>query len=467
MVCHASSMFCAFFLEWVKTKNAVAYQRRDFLQTAALSVFGAGWTLPRCGYAASPYAPFRGQTVSLCVPEHPHYDAMLNLLPRFTQETGIKVEVLRDHLLRMRPRQLAELGKSENAFDLICYVVMWKTEYVKNGLIQELSPFLHDPRLADPRYDFPDLVPGYVHNIGLVGGPKGYLPGPGARLYGLPYGAETSVLAYRRDLFAQHGWKVPTTYADLLPLLPRIREKTGMAALASRGQSGHNCVHAWLLHLNPFGGKVFDARWNPRFQETAGVRSLEFLRLVAQTGLPNMPNLDYVESLKAFLLGESAMYLDSTAVFGAVRTSPWSKVQGNVSYALHPSALRRSSQSGGFGLAITRTARNPQAAFLLMQWLTSKQQDKEVCRLGGGPSRLSTLSDVDLVRMYPEYITMKEQLRYADPDWRPIIAQWDKINSGPLGAAIHQGLTGVKPAQAALLDIVPRVNEIMAGQPRN
>jgi multiple sugar transport system substrate-binding protein len=53
-----------------------------------------------------------------------------------------------------------------------------------------------------------------VENIGLVGGPKGYLAGPGAKLYGLPYGAETSVLAYRRDMFAKLNLKAPETYAD-------------------------------------------------------------------------------------------------------------------------------------------------------------------------------------------------------------------------------------------------------------
>ena len=96
-----------------------------------------------------------------------------------------------------------------------------------------------------------------------------------------------------------------------------------------------------------------------------------------------------------------------------------------------------------------------------MQWLNSEAQDKAVSRLGGAPTRLSTLSDVDLVRQYPEYITLKQQPRYADPDWRPIIAPWDEINQGPLGATIHQGITGAKPAAPALNEIVLRVSDIM------
>ncbi len=127
-----------------------------------------------------------------------------------------------------------------------------------------------------------------------------------------------------------------------------------------------------------------------------------------------------------------------------------------------PQGVRSASQLGGLGLAIARTSERQHAAFLLMQWLTSKSQDKAVCLLGGGPGRVSTLHDPAVLRTYPEYAVLRAQLRHADPDWRPIIAQWDEINTGPLGAAVFQGMTGAKAPRQALLDIVPRVNDIMA-----
>ena len=227
------------------------------LSQTACAVFGAGLPL-----AARPdadrFAPYRGQTVVISIPEHPHYLAMLQLLPAFTQATGIKVEVMKDPILRMKPIQLRELANPQGQLDLVCYVVMWKTEYVSKNLLRPLAPFFANPALADPNYKMHDIVPGYLANLGLVGGPKGYLPGPGATLYGLPYGAETSVLAYRRDVFAKLNLQPPTTYAELQALLPILRDKAGMGALATRSETGHQCVHAWLLHLNPLGGRVFD-----------------------------------------------------------------------------------------------------------------------------------------------------------------------------------------------------------------
>ena len=338
---------------------------------------------------------------------------------------------------------------------------MWKTEYVKKGLIRELAPFFADATLADPGYDLKDIVPRYLENLGLVGGPKGYLAGPGAKLYGLPYGAETSILAYRHDIFARHGLQPPRTYDELQKLLRVLKDKEGIGALTSRGQAGHQCVHAWLLHLNPLGGKVFDAQWKPVFNNAAGVKALALLKEIADTGPEGIPDFGQIEMLNAFLQGRAAMYLDSTHVFGAVRNKDASKVEGKVSYAMHPRGLRQSSQSGGLGLAIARNAKNPNAAFLLMQWLTSKAQDQAVSRLGGSPSRLSTIANADLLRQFPEYGMLREQIKHADPDWRPIIAEWDEINVNMLGVAVHQALTGKKTPEQALNDAAPKVTEVM------
>jgi multiple sugar transport system substrate-binding protein len=443
-------------------------QRRELIQsiakttasTSALSVFGAA--LPfASSFAQDRFAKYRGSTVVMSIPAHPHYDAMLKLLPEFTKETGIKVEVDKLAVPRMKDKQLLEMAKAQGDYDLICYVVMWKGEYVKKGLIRELEPFFKNAALADPNYDMKDIVPGYLENMGLVGGPKGYLAGPGAKLYGLPYGAETSILAYRRDIFAKHNLKAPETYAQMQALLPILKQKEGIGAMTSRGQAGHQCVHAWLLHLNPLGGKVFDANWKPVFNSPQGVQALKLLKEISDTGPAGIPSYGQGEMMTAFLQGQASMYLDATVIFGPVNDPARSKIAGKVSYVAHPKGVRYSSQSGGLGLAIPKNAKNADAGFLLMQWLTSKAQDVAVCKLGGGPTRNSTMVNADLVRQYPEYITLKEQLKYSDPDWRPIIPVWDEINIQALGVAVSEALTGKKTAEEALNGMIPKVTDIM------
>jgi multiple sugar transport system substrate-binding protein len=434
--------------------------RRKFIKDSSIAVFGA--SLPIASVRAqNRYGKYAGQTVTMNVPAHPHYDAMAKILPEFTKETGIKVELDKIAIGRMKEKQLLEMAKSQGDYDLACYIVMWKSEYVAKDLIRPLDPYFKNAALADPNYDMKDIIPIYLENLGLVGGPKGYLAGPGAKLYGLPYGAETSVLAYRRDIFAKHNLQPPSNYDEFLKILRIIKDKEGIGALTSRGQAGHQAVHAWLLHLNPLGGSVFDNNWKPTFNNAQGVAALKFLQEVVATGPAGIAGYGQGEANTAFLQGQAAMYLDSTSLAGVIADPARSKVVGKVSYALHPAGVKRASQSGGLGLAIPKNSKNADAGFLLMQWLTSKAQDKAVTRLGGAPMRNSTMADVDLVRQYPEFITFKEALKYSNPDWRPIIAVWDKINVQALGVGISEALTGKKTAEVALNDLVAPVTQIM------
>ncbi len=102
---------------------------------------------------------------------------------------------------------------------VVAWVVFTKSEYVINGYLEPLANFFVDPALADPSYNSEDLVAAWVE----TGGKNAYLHGPTQALYGLPFGAETSIMAYRKDIFEEHGLDVPVTYDDTpRPTSPRM-----------------------------------------------------------------------------------------------------------------------------------------------------------------------------------------------------------------------------------------------------
>jgi len=299
--------------------------------------------------------------------------------------------------------------------------VFSKADYVFADQLENLARFFMNPKLADPACDAEDLIGGYVRNIGVAGGFNGYLPGPTGSLFGLPFGSETSVLAYRTDIFEKHGLKVPETYDELLALACRIPElEPGMGGLATRAASGHQAAHAFLLHLNPPGGAIFDDAWNPVVNNAQGVAAAAALKRIVDCGPEGSSAFGPAEAANAFAQGQAAMFLDSIAFAPTFQDDSRSKVVGKVGYAMHPMGVRRGSQTGGFGLAIPRNAENPDAAFLLMQWLTSKQADLMIAMEGGNPSRFSTYANAELNAKHPYAATFGEALKYADPDWRPI-----------------------------------------------
>ena len=413
------------------------------------------------GHSEGPYAAYAGTTLVINVPAHPHYNAMRQVLPAFTEETGIEVEVDQLQYLKMRERQTLELTKDEGDYDLISYVVFSKADYVFADQLENLARFFMDPKLAMPDYDAEDLIDGYVQNIGVAGGFKGYLPGATGSLFGLPYGSETSVLAYRKDIFEKHGIAVPETYDQLLDAACKIPEvEPGMGGMASRAASGHQASHAFLLHLAPLGGRVFDDVWNPIINNDAGVAAANALKTIVDCGPEGSQTFGPSEAAASFKQGDAAMFLDSIAFAAGFEDPSESTVAGNVGYALHPEGVRRGSQTGGFGIAIPKNAQNKEAAFLLAQWLTSKKGDKLVAMAGGNPSRFSTYADPEVQAKYPYSETFGEALKYADPDWRPIIPPWGKINAD-IGTTMSQVLTEGLDPQEALDAVAERTRAVM------
>lgn len=431
-----------------------------FLKTAALAATGAA--VITAGALANPYAPYKGKTIVVNFPAHPHYNAVMKVLPEFTKETGINVEVDQLQYLAMRKKQTLELTKSKGDYDLLAYVVFSKADYVYADQIEPLARFFMNPKLADPNYDPEDLVSGYVQNIGVAGGKKGYLPGPTGSFFGIPFGSETSVLGYRKDIFEKHNLKAPKTYAELLDLACRIPKlEPGMGGLASRGKTGHQTSHAFLLHLAPMGGRVLDDKWNPIVNNAAAVKAGEALKKILECGPEGATSFGFAEAKNAFLQGKTAMFLDSTVVAGEVDNPKKSKVVGKVGWAAHPVDVRAGSQTGGFGIAIPKNAKNKEAAFLLAQWLTSKKADKMIALAGGNPSRFSTHTDPEVNAKFPHMKVFGEALKNADPDWRPIIPVWGKINS-VLGTTLSKAMTGEMTVKEALDQVAKATKTIMS-----
>ncbi len=289
------------------------------------------------GHTADVYAPYEGTTLVVNFPAHPHYNAVMDVLPEFEEQTGITVEVDQLQYLKMRERQTLELTKDEGDYDLIAYVVFSKADYVYADQLENLAKYFMNPKLADPNYDSDDLIDGYVQNIGVAGGKKGYLPGATGSLFGIPFGSETSVLAYRKDIFEKHGIPVPQNYDQLLDAACKVPEvEPGMGGMASRAASGHQASHAFLLHLAPLGGRVFDDQWNPIINNEAGVAAANALKTIVDCGPEGSQTFGPAEAAASFRQGTSAMFMDSIAFAAGFLDPSHPQIAGKKGDGPHP-----------------------------------------------------------------------------------------------------------------------------------
>lgn len=110
-------------------------------------------------------------------------------------------------------------------------------------------------------------------------------------------------------------------------------------------------------------------------------------------------------------------------------------------------------------MAVPSNSDRKAAAFAFMQWMTAKAQDVKVTAAGGQPMRLSTLDHPDVKKIYPVEI-YKENLKIANPDWRPIINEWTEISEKVLGINLSNVITGKQEIKPAMEDAAVKIKAI-------
>ena len=407
---------------------------------------------------------FDGTTIVASVPNNVHWNSVKEYIPEFTELTGINVEldVLANN--NLHDKQLLEFSKPESDFDIVAYIVSWKSEYNRAGGLEVLDPYFEDPSITYPEYDIEDFAPAFFELAGKVDGVKDYLDGPDAKLVGLPFGTETSIMAYRKDLFEKYEIKVPETYGEVMEAARIIHEKEpNMYGLSMRTSSGADSCHSWFTLGKSLGAEMFDDNWEPAFDNEGSLATLDFMKEMLVYSPPGAESFDLGASDNAFLQGLTSMIIDRDKLIGMCQDPEKSKVADTVGFALQPKADDGylETEAGGFAVGIPANSQNKKAAFLFLQWLTSKDTDKKLALKAVTPSRLSTFSDPDVLEAQPAFVVVKEAVSHANPDWRPGIPEITRIQSQLLGVAINQVMTGAKDAKAAMEEIKEPVRKIM------
>lgn len=149
------------------------------------------------------------------------------------------------------------------------------------------------------------------------------------------------------------------------------------------------------------------------------------------------------------------MYLDNIKIASAARDPNFSGFADQIAYAPHPTGDACSAETGGFAIGIPANSDNQEAAFLLLQYLTSRAGDQRIVELGGDPIRIPTLIDNRDSR--PEFDAVVGSLACADVDWRPLIPEWNAIQNDVLGPALLEVTRTGRP----VADIMEEANDTL------
>ncbi|MEA2383144.1 MAG: polyol transport system substrate-binding protein, partial [Solirubrobacteraceae bacterium] len=222
----------------------------------------------------------------------------------FTKKTGIKVDfkVLPENDVRDTIAQ--DVANGAGQYDVITISNFEVPFYAKNGWLTSMSDFA----AKDASFDQSDILKPMTDS----------LKGPDGKLYGVPFYGESSMLMYRKDVFAKKGLTMPQhpTWNQVAALAAKVDgAEPGMKGICLRGQPGWGEVFAPLTTMvNTFGGTWFTKDWQAQVNAPAFKQATNFyVNLVRKHGEVGAPQAGFTECLNAMSQGKVAMWYDATS----------------------------------------------------------------------------------------------------------------------------------------------------------
>ena len=373
------------------------------------------WSLEE---AAKPYA---GTTLDVVFLLRPGYAAAKQMLPEFEQKTGIKVNIT-DH-----PYENA-LGEQVRDFvaggdlDIALIDLVWIGNFAENGWIVPIDEFTANPALKDPELDLDDFFPLVLNAFG----------GWNGTIYGLPFDNYSGLLFYNQCMLKDAGFdRPPETWAELKDVYGPALTKDGKFAYALQSKRNETqSADSFARMLWPFGGSFLDANFKSNLNSPESQAGLKFRQELMQYMPPGIVAYDHAETVNALAQGDVAMITEWSAFYATLKDPATSKITDCLAIAPEPKGpAGRKPALGGFSLAVASQADEKEraAAWLFIQWLTSKANAQRYLELGGVPARQSVYELPGIAEKFDFVPALVESWQDGVPEFRPRFAEWPEI----------------------------------------
>jgi multiple sugar transport system substrate-binding protein len=260
-------------------------------------------------------------------------------------------------------------------YDAVMVLGFSVAQMVGGGFFEPLNNYVAK---APASYDFKDFPKGELNYVGYFDPAHGRFGGK--TLYLVPglHGGSV-ILFYRKDLFKAAGVKVPTTWGQYLDAAKKLHGNgvSGNSMIAKSGDVSMFLVD-WYTRFANSGGVLMSGtpqakNFSPRLTSPAAVAALQHMVDCVEYADRGVSSYDFTASTDAFSAGKTAMMLMWSTIGGPVYSPKTSKVATKVAVAPPPG--KGTAVRGGWGMGIPKNAKNKDAAWTVIAYLTSKEWD--------------------------------------------------------------------------------------------
>ncbi len=261
----------------------------------------------------------------------------------------------------LRERVTTDIATKGGQYDIVTIGNYEVPIWAKQGWLVSLDGLGAD-------YDVDDLLPAIRGGLSVDG-----------KLYAVPFYGESAMIMYRKDLFEKAGLTMPDspTWEFIGEAARKITDRNAdINGICLRGKAGWGENMAFLTALNnSFGGRWFDEKWQPQFDQPEWKTSLQFyVDMMKDAGPQGASSNGFNENLTLFQQGKCGMWIDATVAASFVSNPKDSTVADKVGYAIFPD-----TGNGNHGhwlwswnLAVPASSTKAEAAQKFIAWATGK-----------------------------------------------------------------------------------------------
>ncbi|MEJ3655544.1 extracellular solute-binding protein [Actinomycetes bacterium KLBMP 9759] len=329
-----------------------------------------------------------GATISILQTPHPYQVAYRPLLAEFTELTGIEVKVdlvaEADYFTRLE----LELANGAGNYDVFMTGAYFIWTYGPRGWMEDLRPWIDNPAATAGEYDFEDFYEGLRTSTAWdfqVGSPLG----TGGQ-WAIPWGFETSVIAYNKAEFDRRGIVPAETFDNLIQLATDLTDRpNNRYGIAFRGSRSWATIHPGFMTQFTRQGCVDFVNENGRLSAAMNSPSAvdftqKWVDLAKVAGPTSWTTYEYPNCTSDLGAGTAMMCYDADSATYPENKPGNSAQAGNIAWHSGPPG-----PDGSYGtnlwtwsLAMGSASKQKLAAWLFIQWATGKEAQAKAVQTG-------------------------------------------------------------------------------------
>jgi len=360
---------------------------RNPFKTCALAILICSGLISATASAQIDWKQAQGTEIRFLMNKHPFTTFIEPRVAEFEKLTGVKVAIEAFPEDQYRNKLIIELNAGGKVDGYMIMPGQDDLYHWKAGWLQPLDAYIADPKLTDVSWDPKDFFASFAKASSIDG-----------KRIGVVINAETSLLAYRKDLFTKFNQKVPTTMKELEDVAKFFtgKEVDGkkLVGITLRGK-GAAATSQWVDFLYTFGGTWTKGKGQSNLASPEDIAAFKFYGdLLRNYGPQGGTMLHWAESTSNFMEGKAAMIYDANVFKSLYENPKESKVAGLVGYTVIPAGPKglQLPHVSNWSLVIAKnsTAQRQKAAWLFVQWATNKENSLAALLAGVPSGRISS-----------------------------------------------------------------------------